>query len=209
VARRLAATGRVRQARALLSPLEEGPPSQAAAPAVRAELQLAEGDAAGAVATLAPCLAASAPSLMPYQRVEALLLDAVARLRLGHHDQAARSLEHALELAEPEGYRQVFWSLGEEVRALLLRQRDLGTAHPRLLDELLGGPAFDGPSTLAARVALPRFLTNHEEASLGFLDSSLNTPKITDELSTSINTVKSYLRRIYRELAASRANRRL
>jgi LuxR family transcriptional regulator, maltose regulon positive regulatory protein len=55
-ARLLAATGRVEEARALLSTSDEPRPASAATLAVQAELQLAEGDAAGAVATLAPCL---------------------------------------------------------------------------------------------------------------------------------------------------------
>ena len=60
------------------------------------------------MATLAPCLDGSVPSLVAYQRLETLLLDAVARQRLGDVDGAATSVEQALQVAEPEGYRQVF-----------------------------------------------------------------------------------------------------
>ena len=134
-ARLLAATGRVDQARALLATFDEPASPSAARLAVRAELQLVEGDAAGAVATLTPCLDGSASPLGAYQRLETLLLDAVARQRLGDLDAAATSLEHALQVAEPDGYRQVFWNLGEEVHALLLRQRQRGTAHAQLLTE--------------------------------------------------------------------------
>ena len=129
-ARLLAATGHIEQARALVSTSDEPRPASAATLAVRAELQLAQGDPAAAVATLAPCLDGSVPSLVAYQRLETLLLDAVARQRLGDLDGAATSVEQALQVAEPEGYRQVFWNLGEEVHALLLRQRERGTAHP-------------------------------------------------------------------------------
>src|SRR5207247_2462764 len=87
-------------------------------------------DAAGAVATLAPCLDGSAPPLVAYQMLETLLLDAVAHQRLGDLDAAATSLEHALQAAEPEGHRQVFWNLGEEVHALLLRHRPRGRRGP-------------------------------------------------------------------------------
>jgi LuxR family transcriptional regulator, maltose regulon positive regulatory protein len=204
-ARLLAATGRVDQAQALLSRSDDPLPPSAATLAVRAELQLAEGDAAGAVATLAPCLDGSASPLVAYQRLETLLLDAVARQRLGDLDAAATSLEHALKVAEPEGYRQVFWNLGEDVHALLLRQRERGSAHPRLLTELLDRPAFTAaPSALPPPVALAAPLTEREQAVLGFLDSDLSTRQIADELYVSVNTVRSHVRRIYRKLNASR-----
>jgi LuxR family transcriptional regulator, maltose regulon positive regulatory protein len=204
-ARLLAATGRVDQARALLATFDEPASPSAARLAVRAELQLAEGDAAGAVATLAPCLDGSASPLGAYQRLETLLLDAVARQRLGDLDAAATSLEHALQVAEPEGYRQVFWNLGEEVYALLLRHRQRGTAYPQLLTELLDRPAFTAaPSASPPPVALAAPLTDREQAVLSFLDSDLSTRQIADELYVSVNTVRSQVRSIYRKLNASR-----
>jgi LuxR family maltose regulon positive regulatory protein len=204
-ARMLAATGRIQQAQALLSTSGEPQPASVATPAVRAELQLAEGDPAGAVATLTPCLDGSTPSLVANQMLETLLLDAVARQRLGDLDAAATSLEHALQVAEPEGYRQVFWNLGEEVHALLLRQRERGTAHPQLLTELLDRPARSAaPSAWPPPVALAAPLTEREQAVLRLLDSSLNTRQIADELYVSVNTVRSHVRRIYRKLDASR-----
>jgi LuxR family maltose regulon positive regulatory protein len=203
-ARLLAATGQIEQARALVSTSDEPRPASAATLAVRAELQLAEGDPVGAVATLRPCLDGSAPPLVAYQRLETLLLDAVAHQRLGDLDAAATSLEHALQVAEPEGYRQVFWNLGEEVHALLLRQQQRGTAHPQLLTELLERPTLSAvPSALPPPVALAAPLTEREQAVLGFLDSDLSTRQIADELYVSVNTVRSQVRRIYRKLNAS------
>jgi LuxR family maltose regulon positive regulatory protein len=204
-ARLLTATGRVEQARALLPSSDEPSPGSAATLAARAELQLAEGDAAGAVATLAPCLGGSASPLFAYQTLETLLLDAVARQRLGDHDRAATSVEHALQVAEPEGYRQVFWNLGEEVHLLLSRQRERGTAHPQLLTELLDRPdSAAGPSSFSLPVALVAPLTDREQAVLGLLDSELSTRQMADELFVSVNTIKSHLRSIYRKLDASR-----
>jgi LuxR family maltose regulon positive regulatory protein len=157
------------------------------------------------VATLALCLDGSAPPLVAHQRLETLLLDAVARQRLGDLDEAATSVEQALEVAEPEGYRQVFWNLGEEVQALLLRQQERGTAHPQLLTELLDRPeASAAPSALPPPLALVAPLTDREQAVLGFLDSALSTRQIADELYVSVNTIRSHVRRIYRKLNVSR-----
>lgn len=203
-ARLLAATGHIEQARALVSTSDEPRPASAATLAVRAELQLAQGDPAAAVATLAPCLDGSVPSLVAYQRLETLLLDAVARQRLGDVDGAATSVEQALQVAEPEGYRQVFWNLGEEVHALLLRQRERGTAHPQLLTDLLDRTIVDAPATLPLPAELAASLTDREQAVLGFLDSHLTTRQIADELYVSVNTVKSQVRSVYRKLDVSR-----
>jgi LuxR family maltose regulon positive regulatory protein len=204
-ARLLTATDRIEQAQALLSSSDESAPPSAATLAVQAELQLAEGDAAGAVATLAPCLDGSAAPLMAYQRLETLLLDGVARQRLGDLDGAATSLEEALQVAEPEGYRQVFWNLGEEVQALLLRQQERGTAHPQLLTELLDRPeASAAPSALPPPLALVAPLTEREQVVLGLLDSDLSTRQIADQLYVSANTVRSQVRSLYRKLDASR-----
>lgn len=200
-ARLLASTGRTEQARALLQPSGNGPRSSVATLAALAELQLAEGDAAGALATLRPCLDGSASPLFAYQTLETLLLDAVARQRLGDHDGAAASVERALRIAEPEGYRQVFWNLGVEVRALLMRQRDRGSGHPQLLAELLETQAFAAPPSAASPVEP---LTDRERTVLRYLSSELSTRQIADELYVSVNTVRSHVRSVYRKLDASR-----
>ena len=103
-----------------------------------------------------------------------------------------------MQVAEPEGYRQVFWNLGEEVHALLLRQRERGSAHPELLTELLDR------HTAAAAPSLAASLTDREQAVLRLLDGELSARQIADELDVSLDTIKSYLQSIYRKLDASR-----
>lgn len=201
-ARLLAATGRMEQAQALLPSSEERPRSSAATLAVRAGLQLVEGDAAGAVATLRPCLDGSASPWFAYETIETLLLDAIARQRLGDDDGAATSVERALRVAEPEGHRQVFWNLGPEARALLMQQRERGTAHPQLLTELLRRATFAAPPPSSPPVALLAPLSDREQAVLRFLDSDRSTRQIAVELYVSVNTIKSHLRSIYRKLGA-------
>jgi LuxR family maltose regulon positive regulatory protein len=200
-ARLLAANGRAEQAQALLQRSDRGPRSSVATLAAGAELQLAKGDPAGAIATLRPCLDGSASPLFAYQTLETLLLDAVARRRLGDHDGAAASVERALRIAEPEGYRQVFWNLGVEVRALLMRQRDRGSAHRQLLADLLDTPAFAPPPATASPVEP---LTDREQTVLRYLSSKLSTRQIANELYVSVNTVRSHVRSVYRKLDANR-----
>jgi LuxR family transcriptional regulator, maltose regulon positive regulatory protein len=202
--RLLAATGHLEQAQAVLPASDEPGPPSVATLVVRAESELAAGDPAAAVTTLRPCLDGSVPPLVPNQMLETLLLDAVARQRLGDVDGAAASVEQALQVGEPEGYRQVFWTLGEEVNTLLLRQRERGTAHPRFLAELLDrptAPAAPARSPLPVGLAAP--LTDRERAVLGLLDSDLSTRQIADELYVSVSVLRSDVRDIYRKLNAS------
>jgi LuxR family maltose regulon positive regulatory protein len=68
-----------------------------------AHLHLAVDDAEGAAAAVAPVLAGKAFGLHVNVEIEAWLLDALARTRLGEPQAAERSVERALELAEPQG----------------------------------------------------------------------------------------------------------
>jgi LuxR family transcriptional regulator, maltose regulon positive regulatory protein len=131
-------------------------------------------------------------------------LDAVARQRLGDVDGAAASVEQALQVGEPEGYRQVFWTLGEEVNTLLLRQRERGTAYPQFLAELLDRPTPSAaPASSPDLVGLVAPLTDREQAVLGLLDSDLSSAQIADQLYVSVSVLRSDVRGIYRKLNAS------
>jgi LuxR family transcriptional regulator, maltose regulon positive regulatory protein len=131
-------------------------------------------------------------------------LDAVARQRLGDVDGAAASVEQALQVGGPEGYRQVFWTLGEEVTSLLLRQRERGTAHLQFLAELLDRPSVSAAPSFSPRpVGLAAPLSDREQAVLGLLDSNLSTRQIADELYVSVSVLRSHVRGIYRKLNAS------
>ena len=86
-------------------------------------LALEQDDLENAVEVLAPVIDGSAPALyVRWARVEALLLAAGARDRLGDPRAAEESLEAALELAEPEGLLLPF---------MLWPSRELLERHPR------------------------------------------------------------------------------
>ena len=88
---------------------------------------MAEGDPQAAVELLDPVIEGTAPVLQAtWAAIEASLLDAAARERLGDRRAAEVSIERALQLAEPEGIVLPF-ALAP-VRELLERQR--GTAPP-------------------------------------------------------------------------------
>ena len=96
-----------------------------------AAMELEQDNPEGAAEALAPVLDGSAPALSHrWARVEALLLDATARDRLGDRRAAEESLEAALDLAEPEGLILPF--LLWPSRELLERQPRHRTAHATL-----------------------------------------------------------------------------
>jgi LuxR family maltose regulon positive regulatory protein len=167
-----------------------------------ARLQLVADDATGAAQTLAPRLNGSTATGSPGPLIAAWMLNAVAARQLGDDNVASQSLERALALAEPEGFRQVFVDGGPVVRALMSSHLERATSHRSFLGDLLSST-----STEAHAVAGPiESLSDRENVVLRYLPSRLSAAEIADELYLSVHTVKSHLRNLYRKLQAS--NRR-
>ena len=105
----LAAVARQWQLRAQLRLGDPAPAREALAAAgdgalwcsLAAHVCLADGDADGAAAAVAPVLAGTAFAFHPNQKIEALLLDARARTHLGDPGAAERSVERALTSPSP------------------------------------------------------------------------------------------------------------
>src|SRR5262249_27217151 len=140
-------------------------------------------------------------------RVEALVLAAVAYRSQLQPESAAESLEHALELADPHGFRSRFLLAGPPLRDLLVKQIRFGTAHRALVDQLL----FDVDGGQLNAAVAPRQLcelldplTDLEDAGLRYLPTLLSNAEITSELFVSINTVKAHVKSIYRKLGIGR-----
>jgi LuxR family transcriptional regulator, maltose regulon positive regulatory protein len=164
-------------------------------------LALEQDNPEQAVEALAPVIDGSAPALYErWARVEALLLDANARDRLGDRRAAEESLEAALELAEPEGLVLPFMLWPS--RELLERQPRHRTAHATLISTIL--------DTLAGRAAPQRRpvapvrdqLSDAELRVVRYLPSNLTAAEIASELVVSTNTVRTHMRHIYAKLDA-------
>jgi LuxR family maltose regulon positive regulatory protein len=177
-----------------------------------ARLQLARGEPAAAMATVAPLLAAAPgrPAAdQPSLAIQASLVDAAATQELGDHDAAARALRRALDLAGPEGFRRAFVEGGTPVRALLVDHLHRESSHRALADTLLarlrdtaGATASPVPAETAAALIEP--LSEREQVVLRYLPSTLSAGEIADELFVSLNTVKTHIRSIYRKLDTNR-----
>jgi LuxR family maltose regulon positive regulatory protein len=169
---------------------------------VLARLQLAEGDPAGAAATLGPFLDGGGPAGFLMVPAEAWLVDAVASDALADHDGAATSLERALSLAEHGGLRRSFLDAGAPARSLLARYRQRVPTSWSYLDELLQASAEAARVTVAAP-KLIEHLTEREHTVLRYLPSLMTYEEIASDLYVSLNTVKTHAYGIFRKLGVT------
>jgi LuxR family transcriptional regulator, maltose regulon positive regulatory protein len=170
-----------------------------------ARLDLGDGQPAQARAALAPHLGnGSSGNGGPLSsRAEAWLLDALALDALAEHDEAARSLERALDLAEPAGLRRILAVHGAAAAPLLRRHGRYGTAHPAMVGEALDAVERGGRARARdTPAALMEPLSEREQAILRYLPTMMSNQEIAGELFVSVNTIKTHLKAIYRKLDA-------
>jgi LuxR family maltose regulon positive regulatory protein len=202
------AVGERAAGRALLERAEKEAARSVAVANAIARLRLLEGEPGAARDALAPHLTdgesppvAATPVSM---RAEAWLLDALALDALAEHDDAARSLERSLDLAEPAGLRRLLLEHGNLVRPLLHRHVRQGTAHPAIVGEALDSIERRGAVRASpVAVLLGEPLSEREQAILRYLPTMMSNQEIASELFVSVNTVKTHLKAIYRKLDAS------
>ena len=179
------------------------PPSAVEA-VLRARHALAHADPAAAIELLAPYVEADCPDPDTTHRVEALVLDAVARTRRLDEGGAGESLERALALADADQSLWILLQAGASLRGLLVRQLRHGTSHRGLVESLLARleqlEAVGGASV----EPLLEPLSNRERTLLSYLETMLSTEEIASELFVSANTVKSHTKSIYRKLGVTR-----
>jgi LuxR family maltose regulon positive regulatory protein len=197
------AAGQAHQAGALLEGLHDGGPLRTWEAMVLARLQLAEGDPAGAAATVAPCLDSTAPAGFLAAPAEAWLVDALARDALADRDRAAVSLERALTLAEQGGFRRSFLDAGAPARSMLARYRHRVPTSWSYLDQLLQASTESARATTASPPALIERLTERERIVLRYLPSLMTYEEIASDLYVSLNTVKSHAHGIFRKLGVT------
>jgi LuxR family maltose regulon positive regulatory protein len=188
------------RARTTLAALDD---RQAAAAEIRtaaAVIRLAEQDPAGARRELRPVLDGAATGSSLLTPIEARLVDALACRDLGDDHAAASAVEQALNLAEPDRMILPFATTGawELLRALPHR-----TSHAALVSDILDAVRGDSPAGPNRPTAGPaEELSPSELRVLRYLPTNLTRPEIAAELSVSLNTVNTHVRRIYAKLGA-------
>jgi LuxR family maltose regulon positive regulatory protein len=166
----------------------------------RAALHLARNDPHSTTLALAPVLDGTVTVFHNNWLAVALLLEAMARHALGDGSSSSRALEHALDLAEPDGVLAPF--LLYPAPELLERHRGRRTAHAALISEILDRLAQTGSQP--ARVQQARLrepLSETETRVLRYLPTNLSAPEIAEELHVSVHTVKTHMRHMYAKLS--------
>jgi LuxR family transcriptional regulator, maltose regulon positive regulatory protein len=159
---------------------------------------MAEQDPAGARRELQPVLDGTAAVHSYLTRVEAYLLDALADRDLGDERASREAMERALSLAEADRLVLPFALTG--AWELLEALPSQGTPHAALVASILD--AVRGDSTPRPAPALAEELSASELRVFRFLPTNLTRPEIAAELSVSVNTVSTHIRRIYAKLGA-------
>ncbi|HZE50202.1 MAG TPA: AAA family ATPase, partial [Jatrophihabitantaceae bacterium] len=187
--------GHLDQARAALAAVDDDLSGTSELRNAAATVRLAARDPAGARRELEPVLAGSAGTT--FARIEAALLDALAGRDLGDDRAGAAALERALDLAEPDRLILPFAMTG--AWTLFTAAEPPRTAHPAFAAEIVDAFRGSRPSrgTISERVEP---LSRTELRVLRYLPTNLTRPEIAEQLSVSVNTVNTHIRRIYRKL---------
>jgi LuxR family maltose regulon positive regulatory protein len=194
--------GMAGQAREALAALQD---RQARAGEIRnaaAVILLAEHDPAAARRELRVVLDGDVPVLSYLTQVEAHLLDAFACRDLGDERACQEAAEQALNLAEPDRLILPFAMTG--AWQLLETGPRHGTSHAALVTDILDAIRSGARAGLSRPAMMPvEELSRSELRVLRYLPTNLTRREIADELSVSLNTVDTHIRRIYAKLGAA------
>jgi LuxR family maltose regulon positive regulatory protein len=113
--------------------------------------------------------------------------------------QAMTALEHALSLAEPEGYVRVFVDEGSAMNKLLRQAMSRGIA-PEYVSKLLLAFDVSEYETSAPTQALTDPLSERELEVLRLLMTHLSSTEIAQELFIAVSTARSHIKSIYGKL---------
>ena len=165
-----------------------------------AVISLAEGDPAAALAAVQDALDGTAPVIGDVTVVEAYLQAGLAHRELGNQRAAEQAAERALDLAEPD--RLVLPFAITDSRELLEALPRHQTAHTALLADILDIAHGSSVPLGENHALLAHELSPSELKVLRYLPTNLSRPEIAGELSVSLHTVNTHVRRIYAKLGA-------
>lgn len=140
--------------------------------------------------------------------IEILVLQALAFDALGDATAALQPLRRALNLAEPEGYCQLFVDEGPPLAHLLYQLLPQGDTSAYVQRLLAAFPVVETeqaapPKTQVPGLELIEPLSERELEVLHLISEGLTNLEIASQLYLSLNTVKAHTRNIYGKLGVS------
>jgi LuxR family maltose regulon positive regulatory protein len=171
-------------------------------PLGEARVKLAQGDPTAALAALEPARQQAEANDWADERLQAMVLQALAYDAAGESEKAVQLLGAALALAESGGLIRLFVDKGPAMAALLREAVKQGVA-PDFVQQLLaalGEMAVTQPQTTQP---LPDPLSDRELEVLKLLTTSLSGPEIARELMVSLNTMRTHTKNIYSKLGVN------
>jgi LuxR family maltose regulon positive regulatory protein len=137
--------------------------------------------------------------------LEVLVTQVIAYQVKGDLSKAHASLEHALALAQPEGFFRIFIDEGEPLRAMLMgfrgsiEKQSRGKNHElsNFVDKLLSASAQ--PKRIQ-HSELVEPLSQRELEILRLLQTELSVPEIAGELVIAVSTVRTHTKSIFSKL---------
>jgi len=164
----------------------------------------ADGSISGVVGLLERLLKAAEEGGRKGSAIEILVLQAIAYHAQGDLPAALLPLQHALALAEPEGYVRMFLDEGSSMMQLL-REASAREIMPDYTDKLLAAfeaekrKSEDQPDLPPAQLLIEP-LSQRELKILQLIAQGLSNREISERLFLALDTIKGHNRRIYDKL---------
>jgi LuxR family maltose regulon positive regulatory protein len=180
-------------------------------PVSQARVRLAQGGTSAALATLDPVRRHAEAKGWENERLEVMVLQALALRAHGESDRAVQLLGEALALAERDGFVRIFVDEGLPMAQLLSEAGTHGVM-PDFIATLLAAFEAEGqgseeeyylpPARLAQPLTEP--LSRRELEVLQLIAQGLSNREICERLFLALDTVKGHNRRIFGKLSAQR-----
>jgi LuxR family maltose regulon positive regulatory protein len=181
-------------------------------PISQARVQLAQGDTAGALATLEPVRRQVEEKGYEDERLQVIVLQAITHYIHGDKDIAVQLLGEALVLAERGGMIRIFVDEGPSFAKLMSETAAEGIRSDYLIKILAAFETekqkrSDEDSIPTAPVSdvqpLIEPLTPREREVLQLIAAGYSNPEIADQLVIAVTTVKTHVKNIYGKLQVS------
>ena len=179
-------------------------------PLSQARIHLMQNDPQAALRLLAPVRQQVEANDWAEQRLQVLLLQALAQRAAGESAQAVQMVGESLALAAPGGLLRPFVDAGPPMATLLREAVQEGVA-PLFAQQVLAAfgetavahPPIAHPSPQSTAQPLLDPLSERELDVLKLLTTALTGPEIARELMISLNTMRTHTKNIYAKLGVN------